>query len=160
MFSQFLWKSTFIFSDSHEKFSLVLWLITSLALEKCKKGCNSRVQAEFLSYCFPDIHFFSSKHWPLSLPVKKMNSFAPPSLAKNLRNVLHCKYLVNWSYLSFSFFCVTIDSNGELWTHCTTKTKKCLIGTFTLKCFYRWVCLSRDFVKKKNLLIFYSCLYK
>ena len=44
VFSQFLWNFTFIFSVSRKKFSFnwvyYRWLITSLALEKCKKQCN------------------------------------------------------------------------------------------------------------------------
>ena len=44
MFSQFLWNFKFTFSVSRKKFSFnwcyYRWLITSLALEKCKKQCN------------------------------------------------------------------------------------------------------------------------
>ena len=38
VFSQFLWNLTFIFSDSLEKFSLMMTIITSLGLKKCKKN--------------------------------------------------------------------------------------------------------------------------
>ena len=37
---EILWNLPFIFSRSHEKFSLVLLQMTNYIFEKCKKECN------------------------------------------------------------------------------------------------------------------------
>ena len=53
-----MWNLTFILSSSHEKFSLVLILITSLALEKCKKKN---------AICFKLFWYKVFVHWKLKL---------------------------------------------------------------------------------------------
>ena len=104
MFSQFLWNLTFIFLDSHEKFSLLLLQITTYIFSpwKMENKCNIlKIIPQVQGFCSLRIKI---TQFPSGFLLKHSFCMLPSTNFKTDNTTINVFWVFFWSFCIFSFY--------------------------------------------------------